>query len=761
MAIQVAEYQAKLGFDASEFKKGMSDSEKSYSSFADKLASFGGGIGKGLTAAIGAVTTGVTALVGATANGISNLAEYGDNIDKMSQKMGISAEGYQEWDFVMQHCGTSIEGLKASMKTMATAAENGSEAFDKLGISQEQIANMSQEELFNATITALQNVTDETERTYLAGQTLGKGATELGALLNMSAEDTAAMKQQVHELGGVMSDEAVANAAIFQDSLQNLKTAVSGLSRGALAQFLPSVTSVMDGLTMIFGGDSSGIALINQGISGFVTNLSNSIPQILEMGSSIVLTLADAIIQNIPQIMQSGTTIIMELINGIVSLLPSLAEAAVQIIETVCTGIADNLPTLITTVVDVLLQIVQTLLDNLPVLLECVLQIIQGLAQGILDSIPIIVEALPQIITSIIEFLLSSIPQIIQTGIQLLTSLIQALPQIIETILTAVPQIITGLVNAIIGNIPAIVQAGVELLISLIQNLPTIISTILTAIPEIISSLVNAIVGNIPLIVQAGVELLISLVKNLPQIIVEVVKAIPQIIKSLVKAIGEGVPQIVEAGTNLVKGLFNGISNAVGWLYGKLSGWVSSVLSYIKGLFGIHSPSKKTAEFGEFLAEGLAVGIEDNTESALDAAERMSDEVIGTFEDMANDIADIESDALSDANVKKSVTLSTNYSGGSGILTNSEERNVINGISNVFNNFIERAEAMFDKWIDNVNVGALNGVSTTTNKSIVINQGNITVSGCLDKDAAEQVKDIADKQIDDVVSNITPFIPVF
>jgi len=756
MSVTVYDYQARLGFDASEFKKGMEESNNSISSFSSKVSSVAGGIGKGLTTAIGAVTTGVTALVGTTAKGISNLAQYGDNIDKMSQKMGISATGYQEWDFVMQHCGTSIEGLKASMKTLATAAESGSEAFDKLGISQEQIANMSQEELFNATITALQNVTDETERTYLAGQTLGKGATELGALLNMSAEDTAAMKQQVHDLGGVMSDEAVANAATFQDSLQNLQTAVSGLSRGALAQFLPSVTSVMDGLTKIFSGDSSGIGLINQGITGFVNNLSSAIPKILEMGSSIVLTLADAIIQNVPQIMESGTTIIMELVNGIVSLLPSLAEAAIQIIETVCTGIAENLPTLINTVVDVLLQIVQTILDNLPTLLDCVLQVIEGLAQGILDAIPIIIAALPQIITSIIEFILSAIPQIIQTGIDLLTSLITALPQIIQTILTAIPQIISGLINAIISNIPLIVQAGIDLLVSLIQNLPTIIQTILTAIPEIISSLINAIANNIPLIIQAGVELLVSLVKNLPQIIAAVVKAIPQIIKSLVTAIVEGVPQIANAGLNLVKGLFNGISDAVGWLYGKLKGWVSSVLSYIKGLFGIHSPSKKTAEFGEFLAEGLAVGIEDNADTAIEAAGDMADDVLSTFEDMADDIADFETDALSNKSIKKNVTLSANYSGGT---LNKNLTISTDGITTVFDYFLDRAERLIDKFADSFNVGSAHGV-TTSSKSITIHQGNISVSGVLDKDAAEQVKDIADKQIDDVVNAVSEFIPV-
>ena len=56
-----------------------------------------------------------TALAGA-ANGV---ADYGDHIDKMSQKMGLTAEAYQEWEAVMQHSGTSMDTMKASMKSPA------------------------------------------------------------------------------------------------------------------------------------------------------------------------------------------------------------------------------------------------------------------------------------------------------------------------------------------------------------------------------------------------------------------------------------------------------------------------------------------------------------------------------------------------------------------------------------------------------------------------------------------------------------------
>ena len=100
---------------------------------------FGGalkGIGTVATAAFSAAAT----AAGAAAKGVIDTAAIGDNIDKMSQKMGLSAQAYQEWDAIMQHSGTSIDAMQSSMKTLANAVENGNKAFEELGISQEEMA---------------------------------------------------------------------------------------------------------------------------------------------------------------------------------------------------------------------------------------------------------------------------------------------------------------------------------------------------------------------------------------------------------------------------------------------------------------------------------------------------------------------------------------------------------------------------------------------------------------------------------------------
>lgn len=331
---------AKITLDSSEAEKGIE-------TFGGKLKGGFGTAAKVAGTAITAVTAATTAMAGAMARGVSNVAEYGDNIDKMSQKMGMSAEAYQEWDAIMQHSGTSIESMQAGMKTLANAVESGNAAFERLGMSQEEIANMSQEELFSATITALQNVENETERTYLAGQLLGRGATELGALLNTSAEDTEAMRQRVHELGGVMSDEAVKAAAAYQDSLQDMQTAFSGLSRGLMTEFLPGVTTVMDGLAEIFTGDSdSGIKMVSDGIDMVLDNITDKLPEFIDFAFGIIDALVDTLIDNLPKLLEMGATLLAKLIAGLISHIPQLIKAIPQIIAAIIRGFVNAWPQL-------------------------------------------------------------------------------------------------------------------------------------------------------------------------------------------------------------------------------------------------------------------------------------------------------------------------------------------------------------------------------------------------------------------------------
>ena len=87
--------------------------------------------------------------------------------------------------------------------------------------------------------------------------------------------------------------------------------------------------------------------------------------------------------------------------------------------------------------------------------------------------------------------------------------------------------------------------------------------------------------------------------------------------------------RIKEIGKNLVEGLWNGITGAGNWLKDKISSFASGVIDGFKSTFGIHSPSTRARdEVGRYIPQGVAVGIEADTDSALKAIDNMNDDII-------------------------------------------------------------------------------------------------------------------------------------
>lgn len=399
-------------------------------------ASGGWSVLKGTLAdlAASAIKTAASAISDTAQEMITGAAEYGDTIDKMSQKMGMSSDAYQEWDFVLQHCGASIESLKPAMKTLATAAESGSDAFAQLGISQEQIAGMSQEQLFDATIAGLQNVTDETQRTYLAGKLLGRGATELGPLLNTSADDVADMRAQVHDLGGVMGSDAVKAAAAYQDSLQNMQYAFSGLKNNISGELLPTLTLIMDGVTkMLTGGGDEVAAAVGD----------------------LVVSLSGQLTAQAPRMMSVALTFIAALVTGLLSALPDLTGTSVELVGALLLGIAEQLPGIITAAMSALLGIVDKITspESITLLIQAAMQLMLALARGLIAAIPQLIDAVPGIITNLVESFYAMLPEIIGVGIEIVIALASGLVSNAGHIIAAVPRLVETIVRGFLASV--------------------------------------------------------------------------------------------------------------------------------------------------------------------------------------------------------------------------------------------------------------------------------------------------------------------
>ena len=372
-----------------------SEAEKSLSKTDSKVKKLQESLGKAVTGAakmaagVAASVAGAGAAVFAFAD---NVASVGDTIDKQSQKLGLSAKGYQEWEAVLGHCGASIDSFKGGMKTLTKAITTGSKdqvaAFQAVGLSMDQVASMSREEVLNAVITGLQGMDESAERTSIATTLLGKAAGELGPLFNTSAEDTAAMKQAVNELGGVMSNEGVAASAAFKDALQDLTTIGTGFKNAMGTMVLPYVTEAMTALTDGFRKD--GIAGMQRAaadvVLGFTAKFAEKIPDIAAQATSAAQNFAAYLQDNMPLIVECGGQIITNLANGIFNAFPSIAEAGIQTVATLVTEIWAHADSLLTTGADLLGKLIGGLISVLGDLIDAADEIVSAIVTKIMST---------------------------------------------------------------------------------------------------------------------------------------------------------------------------------------------------------------------------------------------------------------------------------------------------------------------------------------------------------------------------------------
>lgn len=657
----------KLG---AEVEKTGKDAEGAGGKF-EKLGGVLKGVGAAMGASMAAIGTAATAAGKQLVDMADASAENADNIDKQSQRLGMSRQAFQEWDYILSQNGVSIDTMNTAMKSMTTAmadldkgGKKGQETLAKLGVTTDDLKKLNQEEIFEKAVVALQKMPEGYEKARLAQQLFGKQGQEMLPMLNQSKGSVEELKSRAHELGMVMSDESVNAGVKFTDSMDTLKRTFSGVKNSIGAELLPGLTMVTDGLANLIVGNDGAAEAIKAGAQKVIGSISEILPAILGVfmtiietvagiAPDIITTLIDGITGNLPTLIESAASIITALLQGIIGALPALAsgaldlvmalvqgildnlpallEAAIQVVVSLAAGIAAALPELIPAIIEAVVLMCQTLIENLPLILDAALQLIIGLADGLLAAIPVLIDALPAIILSLVDFLISSIPQIIDAGIKLLTSLVEALPTIIQSIVAAIPKIIDGIINAVIGAIPLLIDAGIRLLVSLIQALPQIITTIVKAIPQIISGIIDALIGNIDKIIMAGVQLLVALVENTPTIIIEIVKAIPKIITGIVDAIISFVPKLAEAGLNLIKGLWQGISDAGAWIWDKIQGFFGGIVDGIKGFFGIRSPSSL---FRDQIGKNLALGIGEGFSGEMDAIARDMQDAIPTDFDL-------------------------------------------------------------------------------------------------------------------------------
>ena len=146
-------------------------------------------------------------------------------------------------------------------------------------------------------------------------------------------------------------------------------------------------------------------------------------------------------------------------------------------------------------------------------------------------------------------------------------------------------------------------------LLPVIENILSSIGTMMQEKgPEMIEKFVSYAIEKLPQIIELGLKMVLSLVKGLANNLPKLVSSVLDMIATIVKTFVSSIPDIVSVGKQIVEGLWNGIKSMASWITNKVKNFFSGIVDSVKGILGIHSPSRVFAGIGENMALGLSDG---------------------------------------------------------------------------------------------------------------------------------------------------------
>lgn len=576
---------------------------------------------KASAAAVGAASAGVAALGTACINayadyeqlvgGVETLFKdsadtiqtYADNAYKTA---GLSANEYMET--VTSFSASLLQSLDGDTEKAAAAADlaitDMADNANKMGTAMESI-QYAYQGFAKQNYTMLDNLKLGYGGTKEEMQRLLADAEKLSGVkydLSSYADIVEAIHVIQTEMGitGTTAKEA---STTIQGSVASMKAAWANLMVGMaddtqdfdllLSNFIESIGTVADNLLPRIGIVIEGMGKLVAGLapeiaSALPTLTNELLPNLVELGVQSISALVQGIQENGDSLAAGALSIVGTLAEGIAELLPMVADTAASLVVSLADGLTESLPDIIPIAIETISTLVENLTENANTIIDAGIQIILALGEGLIAALPQLIETVPQIVINIANVINDNAPKLVDTALYLITRLAVGLVQAIPTLVVNIPKIIEAIVAAFMAF--QWLNLGKQLIDGVANGVKKAGESMATAAKNTFSKFKSKL---------AGVEVASEL-KNI--------------------------------GKHIIDGIVGGIKNSLSKIANIAGKIKDTLLSKLKGLFKIASPSKlMKEEVGAYIGEGIAVGIEESGQMAVDAAEDVADKIADTL----------------------------------------------------------------------------------------------------------------------------------
>ena len=538
------------------------------------------------------------------ADALNYLALAGYDADKAAEVLpsvlNLAAAGGMD----LAYASDLVTDAMASLRLEATK-QNVDEFGNKLAMAASK-ANANVAQLGEAILTVGGTAANLKEGTTELTTALGllanvglkgaEGGTHLRNIILSLQSPTKDASKVMQELGLEVYD-AQGNMRGLDDILTDLNDAMSGMTQGGKdsvinALFNKTDLAAVNGLLAAQGeqwetladqidaaGEATGDGLgaMGQMAATQIDNLQGAVTIMSSAFEGLQLAIYDELEPTLTEVVKWGTDVITQLTTALSEGGPeAMLTAAGEILSDLAAGIAAQLPGLMQSGVEIITQLTQSLSDAMPAMLDTGAQVLGALVQGLADSIPQLLSSAVQVISDFALYLADNADAIYDGGLQLVESLVVGITDNLPQLITAAAVLIARFVAAFISHLPKILECAGAML----------------------TTLVDGIVRGAENLAEAALACVAELL-----------------------GVWDGsMDDWGSIGVNIVKGIQDGILSWWDNLVSSVQEKVNGMISTVKSLLGIHSPSKVFSEIGVNVCAGLAQGLTKGDRQVKNAA---------------------------------------------------------------------------------------------------------------------------------------------
>jgi tape measure domain-containing protein len=404
----------------------------------------------------------------------------------------------------------------------------------------------------------------------------------------------------------------------------------------------------------------------------FLTTFVEGLPVLVEALKLLLLELLQLIIEVMPKIGEALYAIFTTIIDTIRSLIPNIVQLGIDLILALLTAIRDNIEQFVTVGVEILVNFINGITEAMPQYVDAILNLIitfintvaaarqriidaainlliQFLS-GITNNLAKVATAVVTMITTFLTTVASLAGRIVTAGVNALIQFLSGITNNLIKVVNAVGTMISSFVTAVGNNATKVAKAGTDALVKFLQGMTDNLQKIVTAVGTMITKFITSVGAEAQRIIQAGTDMIIDLITGIGEAASDIADAAMDTVVTFVDSLASSVEshsgELRSAGTRLVgaiiDGMTFGLAGKVARVGQSIVGGLRSAVGGVASFLGIGSPSKLFMEIGDLMMEGMAVGIEENSnpeKQAVSQVVAMTDSVqskLKKFSEMVN-----------------------------------------------------------------------------------------------------------------------------